>query len=72
MDERYLETAERLVADQVDQALAKRRQSAPVKPVDFDGSCAGCGEDVPVARVALGYYNCVGCQAAAEKLRRSR
>lgn len=69
MDESHFEHAARLEQHMRDAALAVNRQSeqtAHRRPVDFDGSCAGCSEEVPPPRVALGYYNCVDCAAANE------
>lgn len=64
MDEKHLEMAERLTSDAVTSALAKVRTTQN-KPEDFDGTCT-CGEEIPPARIGLGYYNCIDCQTAKE------
>ena len=68
MDERYIEQAdafaEALVAEGMERSRAKQQ-----KPDDFDGYCA-CGDEVPEARSAAGYYNCVACQTKIEQRKR--
>lgn len=47
-------------------AMSKRaaRETHP----DFDGEhCLGCGNEVEVQRLALGYISCVPCKTAQEK-----
>ena len=44
-----------------------RGHSAPESHPGFDGShCVDCGDDVPVARLALGRIRCVPCQEVLE------
>jgi hypothetical protein len=65
MDEKFLEMAECLTLAEVTAGLAKARITQ-TRPDGFDGTCT-CGEEIPFARVALGYYNCVGCQGRKER-----
>jgi len=68
MDEKYLETAEALTSRAVDEAVARIRKNQHTKPDGFDGHC-DCGDAIPEARIALGYYRCVACQTRLEKRR---
>ncbi len=65
MDESFLQHAERLIEAEILAGIARARvRESP--PPGFDGDCA-CGGPIPVARVELGYYRCLSCQAAREK-----
>jgi RNA polymerase-binding transcription factor DksA len=70
MDEKYLEQADAFASNLVAEALEKSR-TKQIKPEDFDGCCA-CGDEIPEARIAAGYYNCVICQSAEEHKRKLR
>lgn len=49
-----------------EKALAAALRLEPV-PKDFDGeTCTACGLDIVPARLALGKFRCVDCQAALE------
>lgn len=67
MEENILIMAESLSAEEVAAGLAKARLKQK-RPEDFDGNCT-CGEEIPPARVGLGYYNCVVCQGKKENRR---
>jgi RNA polymerase-binding transcription factor DksA len=70
MDEKFLEMAGQLSAEEVTANLARvRAEITQPKPEDFDGTCT-CGEEIPKERVALKYYNCVVCQGRKEDRRR--
>jgi RNA polymerase-binding transcription factor DksA len=64
MNEKFLEQAEELSRAEVDNAIARARFQES-KPIDFDGACS-CGNEIPDARVQLGYYRCLECQTALE------
>lgn len=64
MDEKFLEMAGQLSADEVTAGLQTARIRKP-KPEGFDGTCE-CGEKIPSERVELGFYNCVPCQESSE------
>lgn len=44
-----------------------RGKSAPETYPGFDGNCVDCGEEIHVARLALGKIRCVVCQQRLEK-----
>ncbi len=72
MDEKFIEQAGVFADSLVAEALAKNK-TEQVRPPDYDGHCPTCGDEVPQERIAIGKYNCVPCQSAAEhkgKLRR--
>ena len=68
MDEKYFEVAESLSARAVEEAVRRIRNSKQERPMNFAGECS-CGEQVPEARIALGYYRCVTCQSRLERRR---
>ena len=50
-----------------DAAISAAR-AAERKPKDFDGeNCYDCGLEIPLARLSLGKFRCVQCQALLEK-----
>lgn len=65
MDESFFEAAERAALSALEEARKKLR--LPVRSESFDGKCIECGEDVPVARAALGYDHCIYCQTSKEQ-----
>lgn len=71
MDENFLETAEKLSQLAVDIAVGRVRSSNQERPKNFDGCCE-CGDDVPAERISLGYYRCITCQSATERMRDRR
>mgnify|MGYP001000004415 CR=1 FL=1 len=71
MDEKYLEQAGAFAENLVREALAKNT-TKQIKPLDYDGYCPTCGDEVPEARIADGKYNCVICQSAEEHKRKLR
>lgn len=70
MDEKYLEMAALLSADEVTINTARVRALQQTKPEGFDGTCT-CGEPIPAERVALKYFNCVVCQGRKEDRRKT-
>ena len=68
MDEKFLEVADALTHAMTERAI-KVCQQKETRPENFEGSCE-CGDEVPAARVALGYYRCVRCQSHLEGRRR--
>ena len=68
MDENYVERAAEVSAALVTEGIRRATQRKS-PPEDFAGDCE-CGESVPPRRVELGYFNCVGCQAALEHRRK--
>lgn len=64
MDEKFIEQADAFATNLVAEALEKSRIKQ-IKPEDFDGHCA-CGDKIPEARIAAGYYKCVACQSKIE------
>ena len=70
-EDRLIEQAEAIAAATVDEGIRKSREGLNLAPPeDYDGTCPECGEDVPEARQALGFYNCVACQTTSESLRK--
>jgi RNA polymerase-binding transcription factor DksA len=69
MSERQMEFAERLEESFRDKALADvRARAEEAVPQDFDGkTCYDCGEAIPVKRLALSKFRCVGCQETKER-----
>ena len=70
LNDKTLEMAERLVAAQVDNQVAKARtrQSDLVQFASWDGeTCFDCSEDIPEERIEMGRVRCVHCQSVAEK-----
>ena len=65
MDEKFLEMAEEATSIEIREGIGRARARAPMPP-GFDGSCE-CGENIPTARVSLGYYRCITCQTLLEK-----
>lgn len=64
MDESYVEQAIALTESTIERGVTAAR-SKQDRPADFDGFCT-CGEEIPAARIELGYYNCVTCQSRKE------
>lgn len=53
-----------------DAALAASRK-AEKPPADFDGvHCTDCEGGIPLQRLELGKFRCVGCQTAFEKMKK--
>jgi RNA polymerase-binding transcription factor DksA len=48
----------------IERGIHNARKINP-RPKGFDGYCE-CGQEIPVERVAAGYYNCVPCQERIE------
>ena len=71
MDENFLENAEELTRSMTERAIQACRNAVSEPPKDFDGNC-GCGNSVPAARAALGYYRCIECQSSLEKRQRTQ
>lgn len=72
-EDKLIEMAEAYIAAVVDNGIRQSREGLRRAPPDgYDGTCQECGEDVPPARQALGFYNCVECQAAHEARQRQR
>lgn len=68
MDENFLERADELNRSEIEAGIARARNNGGrARPADFDGTCT-CGDEIPEARVALGYYRCVRCQSLLEKM----
>lgn len=65
MEEDFIARANALADSIVTKGIERAQQREPM-PQDFDGDCE-CGEKIPEARVALGYYRCVSCQSTLEK-----
>lgn len=65
MDEKFIEQADAFANNLVAEAIEKSR-TKQTKPIDFDGHCE-CGDEIPEARIAAGYYNCVTCQSKIER-----
>lgn len=65
MDEKFIEQADAFASNLVAGALEKSRIKQ-IKPENFDGHCE-CGDEIPEARIAAGYYNCVTCQSKIER-----
>jgi ribosomal protein L37AE/L43A len=68
MDEKYLEGAEELVSKLTEWKIQEAQVRQP-RPENYDGRCPDCDEVVHPERIALGYFNCVDCQATLEKRR---
>lgn len=66
MDERFIEYAEALQLQLVQEEIRKAKRVS-VPPPDFDGTCPDCSEPIPIKRIEIGFYNCVDCQALKEK-----
>lgn len=69
MDEKFLEMADSVSAAAVAAGVDSARKEQQTKPANFDGTCS-CGEEIPPARVALNYFNCVVCQGRREERRK--
>ncbi len=70
LGDKTLEMAERLVAAQVDNQVAKARtrQCDLGKFASWDGeTCFDCGGDIPEERIEMGRVRCVHCQSVAER-----
>lgn len=59
MDENFITAAEKHIEAEV-RAGIERAKIQPARPKGFVGLCA-CGQEVPPARVALGYFRCIAC-----------
>lgn len=68
MDERFLEVAEQLEADQRDAAIRRSQEmfDRPRGPEE----CEECGELMPEVRRNYGFRICVHCAEAEEKSKR--
>jgi RNA polymerase-binding transcription factor DksA len=66
MDERYLLIAEALAQSEVEAGIRRAVSALPKQPVDFDGCCVDCGEDIPAARLSTGAITCIDCQTEKE------
>lgn len=58
MDENFITAAEKHIEAEVRAGIERAKQ--PARPPGFVGLCV-CGEEVAPARVALGYFRCLGC-----------
>lgn len=69
MNESDFELAARNEQAERDAATARARQAnAPQYHPDFDGEhCVACGEQIPIARLAMGKVRCVECQEREER-----
>lgn len=65
MDEDFVERAANLAAAEVQNGIERARMRSPTPP-GFDGTC-DCGQEIPIARVALGYHRCLECQVKHER-----
>lgn len=66
MDENLFEIAEKMNLQRVADSVSEARKSLPVQPIDFDGLCINCGEDILPGRLALGKITCIECQTRIE------
>jgi RNA polymerase-binding transcription factor DksA len=66
MDENQFEQADRLTTAAIESGIERARRKRP-PPEGFDGTCAGCGTDVPPQRISMSLYNCVECQSTIER-----
>lgn len=69
MDEKFLERAEELTYENT-RSTIERAGVLSKRPDGFAGDCTDCGNTIPNQRVVLGYYICVECQTALERIRR--
>lgn len=67
MNERQIESSEAMLEKRKNEAIEQIRARLPTQPLDFDGLCVDCGDDIPPLRIKFGASNCVMCQEIAEK-----
>lgn len=65
MDETFVDAAEKSANASILAGIERARHKEAAPP-GFDGECV-CGNDIPTARVALGYYRCISCQSLMER-----
>lgn len=70
MDESILLIAEALAQSEVDAGVQRAVDQLPKQPVDFDGLCEDCRDEIPAARIKFGAVTCVDCQKIREESRR--
>jgi len=73
MDENFIENAEALELAKTEDAIRRASNlaipSTLLEPKDYKFiDCQECGGELPLFRKQRGLPNCVGCQAAIEKL----
>lgn len=67
MDESVLLMAEALAQSMVETGVKQVIARLPQQPVDYDGACVDCGDELPAARIKFGAITCVPCQSLRER-----
>lgn len=67
MDENVLLMAEALAQSMVEAGIKRASEALPKQPVNFDGLCVECGDDIPAPRIKFGASTCVPCQELLER-----
>lgn len=67
MDEYMLVMAEALAQSEVAAGVERARSKLPKQPVDFDGLCVECNEEIHPQRVRFGATTCLPCQQEIER-----
>ena len=67
MDENVLLMAEALAQSMVEAGTKRASEALPKQPVNFDGLCVECGDEIPAPRIKFGAITCVPCQTLLER-----
>lgn len=67
MDESTLLMAEALAQSIVETGVRRIIAKLPQQPVNYDGACEDCGDQLPEARIKFGAITCVSCQTLRER-----
>ena len=67
MDETVLLMAEALARSEVEEGISRAVAQLPKQPIDFDGCCVDCGEEIPAPRIQFGAITCITCQTLRER-----
>jgi RNA polymerase-binding transcription factor DksA len=68
VDEREFEIAAELEELERQSGIFQAQRAVKVtRPETFDGHCVLCEADIPPARVACGYFQCVDCVGEFER-----
>lgn len=69
MDENTLLLAEALAQSEVEAGIKRAVSQLPKQPLNFDGCCIDCGDELPAARLKFGAITCMPCQTLLERRR---
>lgn len=67
MDELYILIAEAHAQSEIDEGVKRAVEGLPKQPLNFDGLCVDCDEELLPARLKFGAITCVPCQTLRER-----